>query len=137
MRKFPTHWKKLKSKKQHNFRSIRVLEYLEHNKPERGEGLLIEYMKQKQFMVNSDRHIISCYKTLGKCGSSKAIPFLQENLFKRRWLPDFGWSIHRQGSVIALIALQTKETKPLLLKASKSFFPNVRMAYKKGLEANH
>jgi len=24
MRKFPTHWKKLKSKKQHNFRSIRV-----------------------------------------------------------------------------------------------------------------
>jgi hypothetical protein len=113
-----------------------ILEYLNHNKPKNGEALLIEYMKQKQFLVNSDQHIISCYKTLGKCGSSIAIPFLKKNLFKRRWFPDFGWSIHRQGSVAALIALQTNEAKKLLRKASKSFFPNVRRAYKKGLEAS-
>ena len=114
-----------------------ILNHLRQNNPKKGEAFLIEYMQQKQFLVNNHQYIIFCYKTLGKCGSSKSIPFLQKNLFKRRWFPDFGWSIHRQGSIIALIALQTKEAKKLLIKASKSFFPNVRKAYKKALEVNH
>ena len=114
-----------------------ILNHLRQNNPKKGEAFLIEYMQQKQFLVNNHQYIIFCYKTLGKCGSTKSIPFLQKNLFKRRWFPDFGWSIHRQGSIIALIALQTKEAKKLLIKASKSFFPNVRKAYKKALEVNH
>jgi HEAT repeat protein len=114
-----------------------ILNYLIQNKSEKGEALLIEYLQQKRFLVNNHQHIIACYKTLGKCGSSKSIPFLQKLLFKRRWLPDFPGSIHRQGSVIALIGLETKEAKRLLQKASRCFFPNVRIAYKRGLEIIH
>jgi HEAT repeat protein len=114
-----------------------ILDYLKQNKPEKGEALLIEHLQQKRFLLNNHQHIIACYKTLGKCGSSISIPFLQKLLFKRRLLPDFRGPIHRQGAVIALIALETKEAKRLLQKASRSFFPNVRIAYKRGLEAIH
>ena len=119
----------------HSIREL-ILSHLGKNIPPKSEEFLIEYMQQKQFLVNNHQHIISCYKTLGKCGSSESIPFLQKNLFKRRWFPDFGWSIHQQGSIIALIALQTKEAKKLLIKASKSLFPNVRIAYKKATEVS-
>jgi HEAT repeat protein len=120
-------------------KSIRqlILDYLKQNKPEKGEALLIDYLQQKRFLLNNHQHIIACYKTLGKCGSSKSIPFLQKLLFKRRWLPDFRGSIHQQGSVIALIGLETKEARRLLQKASRSFFPNVRIVYRRGLEAIH
>lgn len=120
-------------------KSIRqlILDYLKKNKSEKGEALLTEYLQQKQFLLNNNQHIIDCYKTLGKCGSSKSIPFLQEILFKRRLIPDFRGAIQRQGSVIALIGLETKEARKLLQRASKSFFPNVRFAYKKGLKAIH
>ena len=114
-----------------------ILDYLKQNKHDQGEALLIEYLQQKRFLLNNHQHIIACYKTLGECGSSGSIPFLQKLLFKRCWLPDFRGSIHRQGAVIALIALETKGAKKLLLKASRSFFPNVRIAYKRGLEASH
>lgn len=114
-----------------------IFDYLKQNKSEKGEALLIGYMQQKRFLLNNHQHIIACYKTLGKCSSSKSFPFLQKLLFKRRWFPDFHGSIHRQGAVIALIALETKEAKRLLQKASRSFFPNIRIAYKRGLEAIH
>ena len=114
-----------------------ILDYLIQNQNEKGEAHLVEYLQQKRFLLNNHQHIIACYKTLGKCGSSGSIPFLQKLLFKRRWLPDFSGSIHRQGAVIALIALETKEAKRLLLKASRSFFPNVRIAYKRGLKASY
>jgi hypothetical protein len=111
-----------------------ILNHIRIDTPPKSEELLIEYMQQKQFLLNNHQHIISCYKTLGKCGSSESISFLKNTLFKRHWFPNFGWSIHRQGSIIALIALQTKEAKKLLIKASKSFYPNVRIAYKKAME---
>lgn len=118
-------------------KSIRqlILDYLKQNKSEKGEALLTEYLQQKQFLIDNNQHIIDCYKTLGKCGSSKSIPFLQEILFKRHFIPDFRGAIQRQGSVIALIGLETKEARKLLQRASKSFFPNVRFAYKRGLKA--
>ena len=118
-------------------KSIRqlILDYLKQNKTEKAEELLIKYLQQKRSLLDNQQHIIDCYKTLGKCGSSKSIPFLKKLLFKRRWLPDFRGLIHRQGSVIALMGLETKEAGKLLQKASRSFFPNVRIAYKKGLKA--
>ena len=114
-----------------------VFDYFEKYNPEKGEAFLIEYLQKKHFSINNHQHIIACYKTLGKCGSSKSIPFLQKLLFKRRWLPDFRGAIHRQGAIIALIAIETKEAKRLLTNASRSFFPNVRIAYKRGLKAMH
>lgn len=119
-----------------NIRQL-IFDYLIKNIPEMGETLLIEYLQEKGHLLNDHQQIIDCYKTLGKCGSSRSIPFLQELLFKRRWLPDLRGSIHRQGSVIALIGIETNETKKILQRASKSFFPNVRIAYKRGLEAIH
>jgi HEAT repeat protein len=120
-------------------KSIRqlILDHLKQNKSEKGEALLSEYLKQKRFLINNNQHIIACYKTLGKCGSTKSIPFLKEILFKRRLVPDFRGAIHRQGSVIALIGLETNEARKLLQRASKSIFPNVRFAYKRGLNTIH
>ena len=75
-----------------------ILDYLKENKHEKGEALLIEYLQQKRFLLNNHQHIIACYKTLGKCGSSRSIPFLQKLLFQRRWLPDFVDGIPRRRS---------------------------------------
>jgi HEAT repeat protein len=119
-----------------NIRQL-IFDYLIKTKPELGETLLIDYIQAKAHLLNDNQQIIDCYKALGKCGSSKSIPFLQHVLFKRQWLPDLRGSIHRQGAVIALIGIETSETKKILQKASRSFFPNVRVAYKRGIEAIH
>jgi len=114
-----------------------ILDYLEQKKPKKGQALLTDYLQQKRFLIKNYKHIIACYKTLGKCGSSESIPFLQQILFNGRWFPDFRRSLHRQGSIIALHQLRTKEAIKLLQKASKSFCPTVRIAYKRGSNSIH
>ena len=114
-----------------------IFGHLKQQTNEMGEKLLLQYLHKKRFALKNQQHILTCYKTLGKCGSFQSIPFLKKLLFKRRWLPDFRGSVHRQGAVAALMELEIQEAKTILSKASRSLFPTVRIAYKRGLEAGH
>ena len=112
-----------------------IFDHLKRHPNKMGEKLLLQYLQKKRFALKNKHHILTCYKTLGKCGSVQSISFLKSLIFKRRWLPDFHGSIHRQGAVTALMELGSKEAKTILSKASRSLFPTVRIAYKRGLEA--
>lgn len=113
-----------------------ILDHLGSKRNRLAEELLLNYLDQARFKVLDHRHLLSCFETLGRCGSCHAIPFLQSSLFNRGWIPDLGHSIHRKGAVVALVALGTEEAIALLHKASRSLRPGVRLAYRRALQAN-
>lgn len=113
-----------------------VLRALGKDRNRVAEDLLLKYLERRQYTVTNHQHLLACYRALGRCGSSPCFPFLQKVLFAKGWFPDFGKSVHRIGATVALQALETKEAKEILGKASRSFFPAVRLAYRKALEVN-
>jgi hypothetical protein len=100
------------------------------------EDLLLKYLERRHYTIASQQHLLACYHALGGCGSYRCIRFLQKVLFARAWFPDSGKSVHRIGATIALRALGTNEAKEILEKASRSFSPAVRLAYRKALKVN-
>ncbi|MBW2215754.1 MAG: HEAT repeat domain-containing protein [Deltaproteobacteria bacterium] len=99
------------------------------------EGLFLDYLEKRQFTITDQQHLLTCYRALGQCGSDNSVPYLRKSLLGRGWSLDLG-SIHRHGATVALRTLGTKESEEILLKASKSFYPAVRLAYRKTLEVN-
>ncbi|MDY6853359.1 MAG: HEAT repeat domain-containing protein [Thermodesulfobacteriota bacterium] len=108
-----------------------LLNYMGSHKSELAERLLLDYLKKKVGQNTDREHLLACYRTLGKCGSCVSVPFLKERLFSKAWIPSNIKSVHRNGAAIALNLLETKGSKDLLKKASKSLFPSVRIAYRK------
>jgi len=113
-----------------------VLRALGKNRNQVAEDLLLIYLERRQYTIAKHQHLLDCYRALGTCGAYRCLPFLQKVLFTRGWFPDFGKSIHRIGATVALLALRTNEAKEILEKASRSFLPAVRLAYRKALEIN-
>jgi HEAT repeat protein len=113
-----------------------MLEWLEQRRDEKAEGLLLDYLEQRRFQRPDRQHLLPCYKALGRCGSSRSIPFLQGVLLNRGWMPGSLRSIHRQGAAAALSELDTVEAKEILGRASRSPFSSVRSAYRKAVEGN-
>ncbi len=112
-----------------------LLDYLGSGRSETGEALLLDYMGKDKFRTENRQHLLACYKAMGRCGSSKSIAFLQEQLFSKYLLSGSTKAIHRQGAVIALMELETERSREMLSKASRSMFPSVRRAYRKAMEA--
>ncbi|MFH1931574.1 MAG: HEAT repeat domain-containing protein [Pseudomonadota bacterium] len=113
-----------------------MLKNLGEKRSESAEDLLLDYLEKRRFRLADQKHLLDCYRVLGKCGSKRSMPFLRKLLLNRAWIPDFGRSVHRRGAAVALMALGTEETKEILYKASRSLFPSVRIAYRKALEAS-
>ena len=109
----------------------RILKYIGENRNEFVEKLVLDYLEQRKFQRHDNQHILACYEALGRCGSARSIPYLRSSLFKGGWIPGFNKSVHRQGAVIALMALELDEVQILLDKASRSLLPGVRIAYGK------
>jgi hypothetical protein len=108
-----------------------IFKHLKRERNRLGEELLLQYLQRGAFAVEGEEHVLNCYHALGRCGGSESIPFLEQVLFKNPWHQIFNGSVHRQGAVAALMALGIKETRRPLSKASRSFSPAVRWAYKK------
>ena len=108
--------------------------HLEQYKNEETGDLILEYLQQKKIIYRDDQQILSCFKTLGCCGTTSSIPFLGQTLLGQGW--DFGSerSLWRQGTALALLELKTQEAKDVLKKASRSLFPSVRSACQKALK---
>ena len=99
------------------------------------EELLLEYLEQGKLQRTDDEHIIACFRTLGRCGSPRSIPFLRNTLFGRAWLPSFRKSAYRQGAAYALQALGVKSAREVLEAAGRSLYPSVKRAARKAMQS--
>ena len=102
------------------------------------ENMLLNYLKGNNSQKDPN-HILTCYKTLGRCGSNTSVPFLRRRLLMQGWNSFIGTGklIYRESAAIALVMLDTPEAKDLLQKASKSRFKVIRKAFQKTMERNN
>lgn len=103
-----------------------IINYMRHEKSITSEAFLVNYLVQEKIKSLGESHIIKCYKTLGKCGSHRSIPFLKETLNGRGGLKDLFKLTSRKGAAIALKTMETQEAIKILEDASRSFYPNIR-----------
>lgn len=105
-----------------------TVRYLGSRKNPVAEALLIEHLKRLKASAANGDEVIACFKTLGKCGTSECIPFLNETLLGGGLISRFRDSLRRRGAALALHALNSEQSRALLEKASRSRFPAVRSA---------
>jgi hypothetical protein len=90
------------------------------------ENLLMQYIQNRNFSAAQNEHIIECFRTLGKCGSSRSVPFLRKTLLHRKWMAGLRKSAYREGAALALVALQIPEARQVIEAAGRSFHPGLR-----------
>jgi hypothetical protein len=107
-----------------------ILSRLASKRMHTSEDSLLEYLSQKEFQISDFDHILACYIALGKCGSSRSIPFLKETLEEWSWWEIFSFSKspHRRGAALALSELNLAEADKTLDEAAGSFFPPIKRA---------
>jgi len=103
-----------------------VLEQMGQTRNEAAEIFLLAYLEKQESSSKPGEHIRETFRTLGKCGSSRSIPFLRQTLFYRKWLAGLKKSPYREGAAIALVHLDTPEAAAVLRKAGKSLHPGLR-----------
>jgi hypothetical protein len=110
---------------------LMILNQLGRSRYVAAEDLLLSYLRNIKFTKNETDFIFLCFKTLGKCGSSKSVPFLREMLFNGGLMPGFRNSVLRIGATLALVLLNNPEAESVLGEAGRSLNPGLRMVIKK------
>ena len=107
-----------------------ILSRLASERNRTSEEPLLEYLDQNAFNISDSDHILACYTALGKCGSSRSIPYLKATLEERSWweILNIGGSPHRRGAAVALAELKIPEADDILRQATHSFFPPIKRA---------
>jgi len=105
-----------------------AIKYFGARKSEAAEGLLTEHIRNGRFDGAGSGELMACFKALGKCGTERSLPFLEETLLKGGWLSRFRASSLRQGAAVALAQFETKRSLEVLEEAARSRFPAVRSA---------
>ncbi|HAR49430.1 MAG TPA: hypothetical protein DCR81_04880, partial [Smithella sp.] len=103
-----------------------ILAHMGQSKNEIAEDLLIQYLQNRQFNTSQTEHIMECFRTLGKCGSSRSVPFLRKILLYRKWMAALRKSTYREGAALALVTLKIPEARQVIDAVSKSFNPGLR-----------
>jgi len=116
--------------KEESLRSL-ILKQMGQTQNPAAERFLLEYLEHRKFKSTESEHVIACFTSLGRCGSSRAIPFLRQTLFGKGWMPVFGNSAHRVGAAVALSKMSVKEARQVLEKAARSLNPRVRRIVRK------
>ena len=111
-----------------------ILHHMGQERNEASETLLLQYLEEGSIKGSEDKHIIACFRTLGRCGSPRSIPFLRQTLLGRSWMPDLRSSAYRQGAALALKALSIKGAQQVLEDASRSLKPGVRRIARKVMQ---
>lgn len=99
-----------------------ILTQLGQFRNEIAEDILTQYLQNRKTGLSQTEHILECFRTLGKCGSSRSIPFLQKTLLHRRWKK----SAYSEGAAFALVALKIPEARQVIEAAGRSFYPGLR-----------
>jgi hypothetical protein len=103
-----------------------VLKQMGRSRNESEEDLLMQYLQTRKFSATQNEYILECFKTLGKCGSSRSVPFLSKTLFHRQWMAGFKKSAYREGAALALVALKIPEARQVIEAAGRSLHPGLR-----------
>ncbi len=111
-----------------------ILHHMGQERNEASETLLLQYLEEGKIKGSDDKHIIACFRTLGRCGSPRSIPFLRQTLLGRGWMPDLRSSAYRQGAALALQAMRIKGAQQVLEDASRSLKPGVRRIARKVIQ---
>jgi HEAT repeat protein len=111
-----------------------ILHHMGQERNEASETLLLQYLEEGKIKGSDDKHIIACFRTLGRCGSPRSIPFLRQTLLGRGWMPDLRSSAYRQGAALALLAMRIKGAQQVLEDASRSLKPGVRRIARKVMQ---
>jgi HEAT repeat protein len=111
-----------------------ILHHMGQERNEASETLLLQYLEEGKIKGSDDKHIIACFRTLGRCGSPRSIPFLRQTLLGRGWMPDLRSSAYRQGAALALQAMRIKGAQQVLEDASRSLKPGVRRIARKVMQ---
>ena len=113
-----------------------MLEGMGRRRDDRAERLLLDYLEKKRFQRTDRDHLLGCYRALGRCGSSRSVPFLRRTLFGRFWGLGLGNTVHREGALVALYGIRTLTAGSILEKASRSLSPVVWYAYRRATHMN-
>ncbi len=113
-----------------------LLNHIRRKRDPTAESLMLRYLEDRQYLQADRDHLLTCYQTLGCCGSSEALPFLTDTLFGSFWsgLFGFGRAVEREGAILALMRLNREDARDLLRKAAGSLYPHIRLAYNRARE---
>jgi hypothetical protein len=103
-----------------------ILTQMGQSRNEIAEDLLMQYLQNRKFSAAQSEHIIECFRALGKCGSSRSVPFLRKTLMNLEWMAGLGKSAYRKGAALALVALKIPEAQQVIEKAARSIRPGLR-----------
>jgi hypothetical protein len=111
-----------------------ALRYLGSRRCTTSEELLLHYLENRNPGERGRAHLFGCFRALGRCGSSRSIPFLRETLLGKGWLSRVRGSSRRQAAAIALRELDLNEAREILEAAVRSQNPGVRDAVRAVLD---
>jgi hypothetical protein len=103
-----------------------ILTQMGQSRNEIAEDLLMQYLQNQQFNASQIGHIMECFRTLGKCGSLRSVPFLRKILMNLEWMAGLRTSVYREGAALALVALKIPEARQVIKKAGRSIRPGLR-----------
>ncbi|VAW40274.1 hypothetical protein MNBD_DELTA04-1797 [hydrothermal vent metagenome] len=114
----------------------KVLASLARNRNKPAEALLLDYLEKTQATQDDREYILQCYETLGRCGSARSVPLLQQVLLEKKWTGVFRNinDAHKQGAAFALKALAIPAAEKILNEGARSLWPDVRLACQRALE---
>ncbi len=114
-----------------------ILTQMGQSRSEIAEDFLMQYLQNKKFSAAESEHIMECFRALGKCGSSRSVPFLRKTLMNLEWMGGLGKSAYREGAALALVALRISEARQVIEEAGRSIRPGLRrIAREAGKELN-
>jgi hypothetical protein len=103
-----------------------ILKQMGRSRNEIAEDLLMQYLQTRKFSATQSEYITECFKTLGKCGSSRSVPFLSKTLLHQKWMAGLRKSAYREGAALALVALKIPEARQVIEAAGRSLHPGLR-----------
>jgi HEAT repeat protein len=103
-----------------------ILTQMGRSRNEIAEDLLMQYIQNRNFSVAQSEHIMECFRTLGKCGSSRSVPFLRKTLLHRKWMAGLRKSAYRESAALALVALKIPEARQVIEAAGRSLHLGLR-----------
>ncbi len=103
-----------------------LIKYLGSRRSQAAERLLLVYLRNRKYRNTDDEHLSACFRALGRCGKTEAIPFLRDTLLRGGWISRFRVSVLREYAALALTELGTDRAKQILEEGSQSWCPGIR-----------
>jgi len=112
-----------------------LIKYLGSRRSQAAEMLLLDYLRNRKYRNMDHEHLSACFRALGRCGQTEAIPFLRDTLLRGSWISRFRISVLREYAALALTELGTDKAKQILEEGSQSWFPGIRSSIRAVMQA--